>query len=52
MLRFTRMKSLQKFASFQANIVNHFYLKRHLVSRKIYKERCSAAMAEWQNIAD
>src|ERR1700712_4246458 len=48
MLRFRRMKSLQKFASVHANIHNHFNLERHLVDRKTYKERRSAALAEWQ----
>ncbi|MBX3593563.1 hypothetical protein [Sphingomonas sp.] len=45
------MKSLQKFTSVHANIGNHFNLERHLVSREIYKERRSAAIAEWQNLA-
>jgi putative transposase len=48
MLRFRQMKSLQKFASVHANVHNHFQLERHLVSREIYKERRSAALAEWQ----
>lgn len=42
MLRFRRMKPLQKFASVHANISNHFQLERHLVDRQIYKERRSA----------
>lgn len=49
MLRFRRMKSLQKFASVHAGITNHFNHERHLVSREIYKERRSAAQPEWQN---
>ncbi|WBX86315.1 IS6 family transposase [Sphingosinicella microcystinivorans] len=48
MLRFRRMTSLQKFASAHANVLNHFQLKRHLVDRNTYKERRSAAYAEWQ----
>ena len=51
MLPFRRMKSLQKFASVHANVHNHFALERHLVSRQVYKERRSAAPAEWQMIA-
>ena len=43
MLRFRRMKSLQKFASVHANVHNHFNLERHLVDRKTFKERRSAA---------
>ena len=48
MLRFRQMKTLQKFASVHANIHNHFSLERHLVNRQTYKERRSAALAEWQ----
>lgn len=51
MLRFRQMKSLQKFASVHANISNHFSLERHLVDRKTYKQRRSAALAEWQVLA-
>ena len=50
MLRFRRMKTLQKFASVHANVHNHFNLERHLVDRKTYKERRSAALAEWQSL--
>lgn len=50
MLRFRRMKSLQKFASVHANVFNHFQLERHLVDRQTYKERRSAAFAEWQSL--
>ncbi|NIJ09045.1 putative transposase [Sphingomonas vulcanisoli] len=48
MLSFRRMKTLQKFASVHANITNHFNLERHLISRENYKERRSAAQAEWK----
>ena len=48
MLRFRRMKTLQKFASVHANVHNHFNLERHLIDRKTYKQRRSAALAEWQ----
>ena len=51
MLRFRRMKSLQKFASVHANVHNHFNMERHLVDRTTYKERRSAALAEWQILA-
>jgi putative transposase len=50
MLRFKRMKTLQKFASVHANVHNHFNLERHLIDRKTYKERRSAAQAEWQSV--
>jgi putative transposase len=48
MLRFRRMKTLQKFASVHANVHNHFNLERHLIDRQTYRERRSAALAEWQ----
>ncbi len=46
MLRFRRMKSLQKFASVHANVHNHFNLERHLVDKKTFKERRSAVLAQ------
>jgi putative transposase len=51
MLRFRQMKSLQKFASVHASLHHHFSLERHLVGRTTYKQRRSAAWAEWQIIA-
>ena len=51
MLRFRQMRSLQKFASVHANFHIHFALERHLVDRQTYKERRSAARAEWQYLA-
>ena len=50
MLRFWRMKTLQKFASVNANVPNHFNQEPHLVDRQTYKERRSAALAEWQSL--
>ena len=50
MLRFRQMKSLQKFASVHASLCNHFSQERHLVDRSTYKERRSAAWAEWQSL--
>ena len=50
MLRFRKMKSLQKFASVHANVHNHFNQDRHLVDRQTYKAARSAALAEWQNL--
>ena len=50
MLRFRRMHTLQKFSSVHASLHNHFNHERHLVSRDIYKERRSAALAEWQKV--
>ena len=51
MQRFRRMSSLQKFASVHANVHNLFQLERHLVDRQTYKERHSAALAEWPLVA-
>ena len=50
MLRFRRMKTLQKFASVHANVHNHFNHERHLVDRQTYRERRSAALAEWRSV--
>jgi putative transposase len=44
------MKTLQKFSSVHASVHNHFNQERHLVSREIYKERRSAALAEWRAV--
>jgi putative transposase len=51
MLRFRRLKSLQKFASVHANVHNHFNLERYLIDRETYKKRRSAALAKWSMIA-
>ena len=51
MLRFRRMKTLQQFASVHASFHNHFNQERHLVSRDQFKERRSAALAEWRTLA-
>jgi len=50
MPRFRRMKTLQKFASVHSQVHNHFSQEHHLVSRDNYKERRSAALAEWRAI--
>lgn len=51
MLRFRQMKALQKFASVHASFPNHFSQQRHLVDRQTFKQRRSAALAEWQSLA-
>ena len=51
MLRFRRMKTLQKFVSVHASFHNHFNSERHLVDRQTYRTRRSAALAEWQSFA-
>jgi putative transposase len=50
MLRFQQMKSLQKFVSVHASFHNDFALERHLVDRQTFKQRRSAAWAEWQSL--
>jgi putative transposase len=51
MQRFRNMKTLQKFSSVHAQVHNHFTNERHLVTRQIYKQRRSAALAEWRALA-
>jgi putative transposase len=48
MLRFRRMKTLQMFGSVHAQVHNHFNQERHLVDRQTYRQRRSAALAEWR----
>jgi putative transposase len=51
MLRFRRMKTLQKFASVHGTVHNHFNQERHLISREQYKAQRSEAFAEWNALA-
>ena len=51
MLRFRQMKTLQKFSAVHAAFNNHFNQDRHLISRDDYKDRRSAALAEWKTLA-
>ena len=46
MLRFRRMRSLQKFASVHASVTNHFNQERSLSSRPLFKANRTAALAE------
>ena len=50
MERFRRMKTLQKFAAVHGTVHNHFSQERHLISRDLYRERRSAALAEWRKV--
>jgi putative transposase len=50
MLRFRRMRSLQKFAAVHGSIHNHFNQERHLSSRSKFKERRAAALDAWRQI--
>ena len=48
MLRFRRMRSLQKFAAVHASVLNHFNQDRSLSSRYHFKINRAAALAEWR----
>ncbi|WP_420328394.1 IS6 family transposase [Mameliella sp.] len=50
MLRFRRMRSLQKFASVHASVYNHFNQERGLSSRDIFKANRAAALSEWRGL--
>ena len=50
MQRFRIKKTLQKFSSVHAQVHNHFNQERHLVTREVYKQRRSAALAKWRAI--
>jgi putative transposase len=50
MLRFRRMKTLQTFSSVHASVHNLFNQERHLIDRDTYRERRSAALAEWRAV--
>jgi putative transposase len=51
MLRFRRLRSLQKFAAVHASIHNHFNQERHLCSRGNFKLNRAAALAEWRQLS-
>ena len=50
MLRFRRMRTLQKFASIHASVHNLFPTERHLQNRDQYKLCRAAALAEWRGL--
>ena len=50
MLKFRRMRSLQKLVSIHASVFNHFNKERHLNSRDTYKVQRQAALIEWQQL--
>jgi putative transposase len=51
MQRFRRPKTLQKLSSVHAQVHHHFNQERRIVTRQIYKQRRSAALAEWRALA-
>jgi putative transposase len=50
MLRFRRMRSLQKFAAVHDQFHNHFNQERTLISRAVFKERRTDALAQWRQL--
>ena len=44
-------EALEKFSSVHAQVHNHFNQERHLVTRQVYKQRRTAALAEWRALA-
>ena len=50
MSRFRQMRTLQKFVSVHSSVFNHFNQDRSLNHRPIFKERRSAALAEWSQL--
>jgi len=50
MIRFRRMRTLQKFVSVHSSVHNHFNPERHLYSREKFKLNRAAALAEWRQL--
>nr|WP_080457054.1 hypothetical protein [Roseovarius sp. A-2] len=50
MLRFRRVRSLQKFAAIHASVHNLVNSERSLYSRSNFKRNRAAALAEWRNL--
>jgi putative transposase len=50
MLRFRRMRTLQKFVAVHASVRNHFNVERHLYSRSNFKRNRAAALTEWRGL--
>ena len=50
MQRFRRLRSLQKFASVHASVLNRFNSERSLYSRSDFKLNCAAALTEWRQL--
>ena len=50
MLRFRRMRSLQKFVAVHSSIHNLFNAERALTSRDIFKINRTAALTEWRQL--
>lgn len=48
MLRFRRLRNLQKFAAVHSSVHNLFNSDRSLSNRKFFKVNRAAALAEWR----
>jgi putative transposase len=50
MLRFRRIRTLQKFAAVHSSVHSHFNQERSLYSRHNFKLNRAAALAEWRQL--
>lgn len=50
MLRFRRMRTLQKFVAVHASVCNHFIRDRSTLTRQNHKRNRTAALAEWRGL--
>ena len=50
MLRFRRMRTLQKFVAVHASFHNHFNAERHLYNGSNFKLNCVAALTDWRGL--
>ena len=50
MLRFRRMRSLQKFASMHSSVHNHFNHQRNIEIRTRFKQLRNTALLEWREL--
>jgi putative transposase len=50
MLKFRRIRSLQKFVSIHSSVYNHFNQERHIIDRDNFKLQRTAALAEWRQL--
>ena len=50
MLRFRRMRSLQKFAAVNSSVHNHFNHQRNIETRTRFKQLRNAALLEWREL--
>jgi putative transposase len=50
MLRFRRMRTLQKFVAVHASVHNHFNQERHLYNRSNFNLNRAAALTEWRGL--